>query len=50
MSDILQAIANIIRCPIPDLLNHYKTQSNNSINAVGDAPEGFFKDAYTRLI
>ena len=50
MTDILNAIANIINNPIPDVLNHYKTISNNRINAVGDALEEFIKDAFANTI
>ena len=50
MTDILQAISTIINNPIPDLLKHYKSQSNNRINAVGDALEEFIKDALANTI
>lgn len=50
MTDILNVIANIINNPIPDILNHYKTISNNRINAVGDALEEFVKDAFANTI
>lgn len=50
MTDILQAIANIINNPIPDLLSHYKSTSNNRINAVGDALEEFIKDAFANTL
>lgn len=50
MTDILKAIINIINNPVPDILNHYKTISNNRINAVGDALEEFIKDAFADTI
>ena len=50
MTDILNAITNIINNPIPDILNHYKIISNNRINAVGDALEEFIKDAFANTI
>lgn len=50
MTDILQAIANIVNDPIPDLLSHYRNTSNNRINAVGDALEEFIKDAFANTI
>ena len=46
MTDILNAILNIINHPLPDILNHYQRVSNNRINAVGDALEEFIKDAF----
>ena len=46
MTNMLQAIVNIINNPLPDLLSHYKSTSNNRINAVGDALEEFIKDAF----
>ncbi len=50
MTNILQAIATIINNPIPDLLSHYRSQSKNRINAVGDALEEFVKDAFANTI
>ena len=50
MTDILRAIVNIVKNPIPDLLSHYKSMSNNRINAVGDALEEFIKDAFANTI
>lgn len=50
MSNILQAISNIVDHPIPDILNHYKNISNNRINQVGDALEAFIKDAFANTI
>ena len=50
MTNILQAIATIINNPIPDLLSYYKSQSNNRINALGDALEYFVKDAFANTI
>ena len=50
MTDILQAIINIVNNPIPDLLSHYKSKSNNRINAVGDALEEFIKDAFANTL
>lgn len=50
MSNILQAIANIVDHPIPDILNYYKSISNNRINQVGDALEAFIKDAFANTI
>ncbi|UNU25255.1 NgoPII family restriction endonuclease [Microcoleus vaginatus] len=50
MTNILQAIATIINHPIPDLLSYYKSQSNNRINALGDALEYFVKDAFANTI
>lgn len=50
MTNVLQAIANIINNPIPDLINYYKSQSNNKINALGDALEYYIKDAFANTI
>ncbi len=50
MTNILEAIVNIINNPIPDILTHYKSQSKNRINAVGDALEEFVKDAFANTI
>ena len=50
MSNILQALANIVAHPIPDILNYYKNISNNRINQVGDALEAFIKDAFANTI
>ncbi len=50
MTEILNAIANIIDNPIPDILNHYQKVSNNRINAIGDALEEFIKDAFANTI
>ena len=50
MSNILEAIANIINNPVPDILNHYKLVSNNRINALGDALEEYIKDAFANTI
>lgn len=50
MTNILEAIANIANNPIPDILNHYKTISNNRINSVGDALEEYVKDALANTI
>lgn len=50
MTNVLQAIATIINNPIPDLINYYKSQSNNRINALGDALEYFVKDAFANTI
>jgi NgoPII restriction endonuclease len=50
MTNVLQAIATIINNPIPDLINYYKSQSNNRINALGEALEYFVKDAFANTI
>ncbi|MEM7593921.1 MAG: NgoPII family restriction endonuclease [Cyanobacteria bacterium P01_A01_bin.83] len=50
MANILEAIANIINNPVPDILNYYQTISNNRINAVGDALEEYIKDAFANTI
>lgn len=50
MSDILQAISNIVNNPLPDLLGHYKITSNNRIDAVGDVLEAFIKDAFANTL
>ena len=49
MTNILQAIATIIKNPVPDLLS-YQSKANNTINAVGDALEYFVKDAFADTI
>ncbi|MDJ0534902.1 MAG: NgoPII family restriction endonuclease [Xenococcaceae cyanobacterium MO_207.B15] len=50
MTDLLMAISNIINNPIPDIINHYQTVSNNRINAIGDGLEEFIKDAFANTI
>ena len=49
MTNILQAIATIIKNPVPDLRS-YQSKANNTINAVGDALEYFVKDAFADTI
>jgi hypothetical protein len=48
VTDILQAIKNIVDHPIPDLIDHYK--GNNRINNVGDALEHFVRDAFANTL
>lgn len=50
MTNLLQAIATIINNPIPNLVNYYKNQSRNRINALGDALEYYIKDAFANTI
>ncbi len=44
MTDIIQAIATLINHPIPNLLDRYRSKSQNRINAVGGALEAYIKD------
>ncbi|MDJ0675099.1 MAG: NgoPII family restriction endonuclease [Calothrix sp. MO_167.B42] len=46
MANILTAIKIIINNPITDLVNFYKSQSQNKINSVGDSLEYFIKDIF----
>jgi NgoPII restriction endonuclease len=48
MTNLLQAVRNIVRSPISDLVSHY--QGKNRINGVGDALEVFIKDAFAGTI
>ena len=50
MTNILQAIATIIKNPTPDLFSYYISQTNNKINARGDSLEYFVKDAFANTI
>jgi hypothetical protein len=50
MTDIIQAIATLINHPIPNLLDHYRSKSQNRINAVGDALEAYIKDIFAETI
>ncbi len=48
MSNLLEAIQNIVHNPISDLVSHYK--GKNRINGVGDALEVFIKDAFAGTV
>ncbi|MBW4694717.1 MAG: NgoPII family restriction endonuclease [Lyngbya sp. HA4199-MV5] len=48
MTNLLEAIQNIVHSPISDLVSHYK--GKNRINGVGDALEFFVKDAFAGTI
>ncbi len=48
MTNLLQAIHNVVHSPISDLVSHYK--GKNRINGVGDALEVFIKDAFAGTI
>lgn len=50
MTNILQAIHTIINNPIPDLVTHYKSKSQNRINSIGEALEEFIKDSFADTI
>jgi hypothetical protein len=50
MTDILQAIATLVNHPLPNLLDHYRSKSQNRINAVGDALEEYIKDIFANTI
>ncbi|PSB04404.1 NgoPII family restriction endonuclease [Merismopedia glauca] len=50
MTDILQAIATLVNRPIPNLLDYYRSKSQNRINAVGDALEEYIKDIFADTI
>jgi hypothetical protein len=48
VTNLLEAIQNIVHSPISDLVSHYK--GKNRINGVGDALEVFIKDAFAGTI
>jgi hypothetical protein len=50
MTDILQAITTLVNHPLPNLLDHYRSKSQNRINAVGDALEEYIKDIFADTI
>jgi hypothetical protein len=50
MTDILQAITALVNHPIPNLLDYYRSKSQNRINAVGDALEEYIKDIFANTI
>jgi NgoPII restriction endonuclease len=50
MTDILQAIATLVNHPIPQLLDYYRSKSQNRINAVGEALEEYIKDIFADTI
>lgn len=50
MTDILHGISNLVAHPLPNLLDHYQSKSNNRINAVGDALEEYVKDLFANTI
>jgi cytoplasmic iron level regulating protein YaaA (DUF328/UPF0246 family) len=50
MTDILQAITTLVNHPLPNLLDHYRSKSQNRINAVGDALEEYIKDIFANTI
>jgi len=50
MTDILQAITTLVNHPLPNLLDHYRSKSQNRINAVGDALEAYIKDIFANTI
>lgn len=50
MTDILQAITILVNQPIPNLLDYYRSKSQNRINAVGDALEEYIKDIFANTI
>jgi hypothetical protein len=50
MKDILQAITTLVNHPIPNLLDYYRSKSQNRINAVGDALEEYIKDIFADTI
>jgi len=48
MTNILEAIANIVNSPVLDIRNHYS--GRNRLNNVGEALENFIKDAFANSI
>jgi hypothetical protein len=48
MSNILEAIANIINNPVTNLKNHYS--GRNRMNNVGEALESYIKDAFANTL
>ena len=48
MTNILEAIVNIVNNPIVEIINHYT--GRNRVNSVGDALEMFVKDAFANTI
>jgi hypothetical protein len=50
MTDILQAITTLVNHPLPNLLDHYQSKSQNRINAVGDALEEYIKDIFANTV
>jgi hypothetical protein len=50
MTNILQAISTLVNHPIPNLLDYYRSKSQNRINAVGDALEEYIKDIFADTI
>ena len=47
MTNILEAIVNIVNNPILDIRNHYT--GRNRANSVGEALEIFVKDAFANI-
>ncbi|PSB07438.1 hypothetical protein C7B62_19855 [Pleurocapsa sp. CCALA 161] len=50
MTDILRAITTLVNHPIPNLLDYYRSKSQNRINAIGDALEEYIKDIFAKII